>query len=474
MRDKGHAVSAHAGAGEAEREPRLATDIASLRKAAIAAHQSGDLDAALKHYRAYLRLNPGDAALWSNLGALHRKRREFRVAVACHRRAVELDPSMTTPRSNLANALSELGEAEEALQLRLRLADEDPKNPDRFADIALSLRGLWRNDEAVRLIDAAEKQFGYVPRMRLQRAFANLMLGDWKRGFADYEARYDAGDVDMPPDCPWPRWAGEDLAGKHILVFPEQGFGDAILCARFLPMLRERAGKVTLVAKPPLLRLFKALEGVDAVIPGAPRTDRFDFCSPNMSLPNLLGVPNPLPPAQPLHILDDSRARAKAITAPHADRFRIGVVWTGSLTYGANHRRSVTAERFLPLAEVPGVQLFSLYKGPGHDAFVESGMPSLIVDACGSDRDFADSAAVIDEMDLLITTDTAVVHVAASLGKPVWNMLQYEGFWLYGDGDTTPWYPSMTLYRQPANGDWDSVFARVEADLRALLSEVQE
>ena len=115
------------------------------------------------------------------------------------------------------------------------------------------------------------------------------------------------------------------------------------------------------------------------------------------------------------------------------------------------------------------MQLFSLYKGDAHEDFQNSGMSGLILDACGHDRDFADTAALIEQMDLLITTDTAVVHVGASLGKPIWNLLTWEGFWLYGDGDTTPWYPSMRLFRQRANGEWPELFERVEAELRAHL-----
>jgi hypothetical protein len=192
-----------------------------------------------------------------------------------------------------------------------------------------------------------------------------------------------------------------------------------------------------------------------------------------MSLPHLVGTPKDgsPPPAPRLTIPGDSRERARQIVAAFRERFRIGVVWTGSLTYKSNNRRSVSPESFLGLARIPGVQLFSLYKGDAHGDFLASGMNGLIVDACGKDRDFADSAAIIDEMDLMITTDTAVVHIAASLGKPVWNLLSHESFWLYGLGETTPWYPSMRLFRQDRQGDWEELFARVEEELRSHLVE---
>jgi hypothetical protein len=191
-----------------------------------------------------------------------------------------------------------------------------------------------------------------------------------------------------------------------------------------------------------------------------------------MSLPHLVGLPGGRPPPPPrLTIPEDGRAKARALTAGHRDLFKIGIVWTGSTTYRANNRRSTTPAMFLGLATVPGVQLFSLYKGDMHQAFLQSGMAGLILDACGADRDFAETAALIEKMDLMITTDTAVVHIAASLGKPVWNLLSHEGFWLYGREETGPWYSSLRVFRQRAQGDWAELFARVEAKLRAHLAE---
>jgi hypothetical protein len=224
--------------------------------------------------------------------------------------------------------------------------------------------------------------------------------------------------------------------------------------------------------KPPLLRLFERLEGVDRMAETIYLKESYDYYTPNMSLPHFVGrTDNRPPPPARLHLPGDSRERAKRIAGPFRDRFRVGIVWTGSLSYKSNHRRSVSPENFLGLAQVPGVQLFSLYKGDAHERFLKAGMPGLIVDACGKDRDFADSAAIIDEMDLMITTDTAVVHIAASLGKPVWNLLSHESFWIYGLDETTPWYPSMRLFRQDRQGDWEELFARVEKELRSHLKK---
>lgn len=437
---------------------------------AVALHKDGRHDEAARLYRLCLARDPNSATAWTNYGALLRRMGRLAPAVAAHRRALEIDPRLVNARSNLANALCDLGEAEEAIGIRRGLLAEDPDSPERLRDLCVALRGARRNEEVVEAVDRAEAEHGPSEILRLQRALALLMLGDYARGFRDFEARYSGDEVALPTEAPWPRWTGEPIAGRKLLVLPEQGFGDAILMARFLPRLKAMGAEVSMVVKPPLRRLFGRLDGLDRMLDSATRDDAFDYYTPNMSLPHLAGLPGGQPPPLPrLSIPEDSRGRARRRLAPFAGRFRIGIVWTGSLTYRANHRRSVTPDQFIGLASVPGVQLVSLYKGDAHNEFLDSGMAGLIFDACGDDRDFADTAAIIDEMDLMIATDTAVVHIAASLGKPVWNMLAWEGFWLYGAGDRTPWYPSMRLFRQPRTGDWASVFAAAEARLRDMV-----
>jgi hypothetical protein len=173
-----------------------------------------------------------------------------------------------------------------------------------------------------------------------------------------------------------------------------------------------------------------------------------------------------VPEPTKLKIPDDSTDRAKSITAQHREMFKVGVVWSGSSTYKGNVFRSFTHREFLPMANVPNVQLFSLYKGPFLDAFHKDGSAALIIDAAGTDRDFADCAATMREMDLIITSDTATAHIAGSLGIPVWVMLHWDAFWVYRHtGDTTQWYPSMRLFRQDKSQDWTSVFDAAHAAL---------
>lgn len=435
---------------------------------AVEKHKAGDYDAAAKLYRLVLANKPDLPTAWTNFGALLRAQKKFDVAIAYHRKALQLSPKLVNALSNLANVLADIGQAEEAAEIREDLLKATPDDWGRIRDLAIAYRGCWRNQDVVDLVDAAEARLGPSEEGQLQRSLAHLMLGNYAEGFRDFEARYSGDEVALPKDSPWPRWTGEPLDGKRLLILPEQGFGDAILMARFLPQLKAMGAHVSMVVKPPLQRLFARLEGLDVMLSGASKSASFDYYTPNMSLPHFCGMPKDGPPPLPkLGIPPESRERAKRIVTPHKSAFKVGIVWTGSLTYRANHRRSTGPESFTDLALIPGVQLFSLYKGDAHADFISGGMAGMIVDACGADRDFADTAALIDEMDLLITTDTAVVHVAASLGKPIWNMITWEGFWLYGDGDTTPWYPSMRLFRQTNTGDWDDVFKQVEGELRS-------
>ncbi len=192
-----------------------------------------------------------------------------------------------------------------------------------------------------------------------------------------------------------------------------------------------------------------------------------------MDLPLYLGTTiNTIPKPVKLFIPDDATNRARKITAPFKDRFKLGVMWSGSVTYRANQKRSFSHQRFLELCDIPDLQMFSLYKGPLLDAFNTDGTSSIIIDAAGDDRDFADSAALMQELDLVVSMDSAIVHIAGSLGINVWNLLHSEPYWLYVPYPThTPWYPSMRLISQDEPGGWDGVFKRLKTEITTQIND---
>ncbi|MGZ9812527.1 tetratricopeptide repeat protein [Pseudoroseicyclus sp. H15] len=443
--------------------------LGALKARALEAHRAGRLEEAQEAYAAYLARTPADAGFWSNLGALFRSQGRHELAVHAQRRAYALQPQGPGIRNNLANILHDTGAYEEALPLRQALAEEAPDAPDPQAMVGKTLRSMGRLEQSAAHLRRAIARFPDHAELRLQLSLTQLAAGAYAEGFANYAVRWDTGEL-TPRALAQPKWQGESLAGKRILVLPEQGFGDAIAFLRFLPVLRQFGpAEVLLSAERPVHRLIEGIEGADRVVKGVP-DEGFDVWTNVMDLPALhFALTDEIPPPAMLSIPESAARRAQAMTAPYRDVFRVGVVWTGSLTYRGNAFRSFPHEELHALLDVPGLRLFSLYKGPKLKEFHASGSAALIPDFGGSESDFADNAAMMQAMDLILTSDTATAHVAGSLGVPVWTLLHNDPFWLWQpEGEATPWYPSMRLVRQSNPGDWAGLFDRIKPELAAI------
>jgi tetratricopeptide (TPR) repeat protein len=403
---------------------------------------------------------PGNPETWNLLGVGLRLDGRPWAAAAAHRRALDLAPQNATALVNLGNCAGELDHPGEAVAWYRQLV---ALAPSAIAWTHLGV-ALHRAGDAQAALPAFEAALALDPgyaRAGLERAQALLRLGRFDAGWAAYESRWRLAASDRPrlPAFGTPRWDGGPLDGP-LLVWPEQGFGDTILCARFLASLRGRVPRIVLACRPELRRLFQDLEGVDALVP-ADAPPPHAAHAPMMSLPLLAmrGAAAPPPPAR-LTVPAAARARLAALVAPHRGRLNVGIVWSGSVTFKANARRAATLDRFLAAACIPGVRLFSLQKGPPAAALDAPGLRSLVVDLGDHCADFADTAAAIEQLDLVLMTDSSVAHLAGSLGRPIWNLLPFDPYWLYGTGGAhTPWYASMRMFRQSRPGDWDGVFA---------------
>ncbi|MCF2871583.1 tetratricopeptide repeat-containing glycosyltransferase family protein [Octadecabacter sp. G9-8] len=445
-----------------------------VRTAAVEAHKAGRFDDALTGYAEYLTQQPTDAGIWTNLGALYRALGQHQMGRTAQTRAFTLAPDEKGVLNNYANILSDLGDYAMSIELREKSLALDPTHLMHHAMIGRCYRGMGDYDAAIAYLTPKVDEFPQEPEIQLQLAFAQLGAGHYGAAFRSYDARWLTEEMDNP-NVPFPKWTdGMPIDGKSILILPEQGFGDMVLLSRFIPLIAEKGAKVRLVAKGPLLRLLDGVEGIDWIGKSATKEDPVDMWISLMDLPKLVYGPTEagnVPPPTVLNIPADSAARAKRLTAKHRDMFKVGVVWSGSATYKGNTFRSFTHREFLPMANVPNVQLFSLYKGPFLEAFQKDGSAALMVDTASTDRDFADCAATMREMDLIITSDTATAHIAGSLGVPTWVMLHWDSFWVYRhSGETTPWYPSMRLFRQPKPQDWQGAFDAAQA---ALVNEVE-
>ncbi|WP_161594666.1 tetratricopeptide repeat protein [Marimonas lutisalis] len=442
-----------------------------LKIAAINKHHEGDLDSARNLYCRALIYTPDDAEIWTNLGAIYRQHHVFEAALRAQRRARALKGDSDAIANNLANSLDDVGQHLEAVELRRHLVSAHPHEARHLALLSRSLHNSGRPEEAKALLSEAIDQDGAAPEIRLEYGILNLTIGDYETGFFHYLARREAGLTKLP-DIDVPRWTGQSLEGRTILVLFEQGLGDTICFARFIPYLKELGASVHLIVRKPLLRVLQHVLGADAVITKLCKGTHYDFWTSLLDIPvDYFHFRSEIPHPAKLALPKDSISRAAAIAAPHRQRFRVGCTWHGAPGFDRNPQRSVPHEFFASLADVADVQLFSLYKGEALGAYFEDGTASVMLDAASDDRDIADCAATINEMDLVITIDTLTAHLAGSMGKTVWNILHWEPFWLYGkSGEWTPWYPSMTLFRQETPFCWEAVFNDLRDRLTAAVA----
>ena len=426
-----------------------------------------------------LQLNIGDYATWGNLGIALRKLNHEAAALICFKKAIELCPdhSVVILRHH-AHCLRQLGRKEEALLAYTEALRLFPNDFDLSLFYAVALSKFGKNEESLAQVNAALKLEPANADALWHRVDVTLRAGRFREAWKDYEVRWNgeksgfSAQAEQEKTYPSQRWKGEDLTGKTILIYGEQGFGDIILFSRYIQLVKERGGRVIFGCSHLLHNLFRNLPGMDRLVDKYHTGEKIDYHIPLMSLPGLFGTTlETIPPPPPLYIPEAPPAAAPELIALAQDRFKVGIVWSGSATYSGNKDRAVSFSRFLPLAEVPGVQLFSLQKGPQEKELADNGAQRLVIELGPHFNDFTETAAALKQLDLVIMTDSSVAHLAGSIGVPVWNLLPTRAYWIYLLGrEDSPWYPSMRLIRQPEPGDWDSVFKKVAVELEKAVT----
>jgi len=448
--------------------PSAAPTLKDLFVRGATLHQQGKIDEAIAVYRRLVAAAPSHGASWTNLGVLWRIRKKTDLAVVCHRRAIALDANQAGAWSNLGNALKDLERFEEALVAHRRAVELDGGSALHWHNFGVTLREAGHVEESVKALDRAiEIKPDHVD-AHWDRGLCNLALGRYAEAWPDYAWRWRLGEMKGVVLPPQPVWDGSPLNGRTLLLHAEQGFGDTLLALRYLPQLGSLGGRVILYVQPEIVRLLGRPANVEIVPRSAP-PPAADVRLPLMDLLGLFStspetLPEPLVPVIP----EGAGGRALGVLDHFRNRFKVGIVWSGSVTFKNNHRRAVDLQRFVPFAEVPDVQLFSLQKGPPFEAFKKFDASPVIVDLGSHFRDFADTAAALRRLDLVIMTDSSVAHLAGSLGVPIWNLLNFQCYWIYAEAtgqDSTPWYPSMRLFRQAKASDWDRVFAQAKEAL---------
>ena len=411
--------------------------------------------------RQSLDQDPGNAYAWSLLGVSLRGGGRLAEAIAAHWRGLDLDPRDANIWSNLGNALMEAGRLDEARVAHTQATTLDPDSPLlRFNRLVAQRRagdfdGALESLETMERLDPGSKTVGW------ERALVRLQLGDYAAGFQDYAARRHLSGFHMS-SLPGEEWDGRPLNGRRIFLATEQGFGDALLVARYIAQVKALGGHVIYQYHPELRQVLDHLPADEFHERGAPFPD-YDVWLFQMDLPVVLGTRvDSVPPPVSLHVPPASRAKMAALIGPRPPgTLRVGIVWSGRVTFGENTLRATSLTAFLRLAEVPSVRLYSLQKD-GPSAELDDAETQRLVTPLGPHLDdFGDTAAAIELLDLVVMTDSSVAHLTGSLGKPIWNLVQHVPYWIYGDrDDRTPWYPTMRLFRQGADRDWNTVFTR--------------
>jgi tetratricopeptide (TPR) repeat protein len=436
----------------------------------------GKRDESVESYRLAIRYKADYAEAMCNLGlALTESGRvaDLGEAVILLKQATRLHPDDVTAHNNLGLALAELGrfgEAEASYEQALRIA---PAHAQAHANLGNACKEQGRLDEAAACYEQALRLDPECASTHWNLSLTRLQAGDYERGWRQYEWRWRRKGSAMRP-FNRPLWDGSPLDGRTILLHSEQGLGDSIQFVRYAALVKQRGCRVLLESPGLLLPLFACVPGVDQLTAEGSELPTFDVHAPLMSLPRLLGTALTTVPADIPYLAPDPTLvehwRRRLDTIPG---FKVGICWQGNPHHRWDRHRSVQLAQFAPLAALPGVQLISLQKTHGIEQISASRFP---ITDFSEDLDrsapFMDTAALIRNLDLVITTDTAIAHLAGALGAQVRLLLStiVDWRWLL-KCEGTPWYPTMRLFRQHTLGDWETLFERLTDELRQLLAK---
>lgn len=417
-------------------------------------------------YRRALALAPGYALAWNGLGIALRALGDFAGAAEAYRRAIALQPDFATAYSNLGNALKDALDEQGSLAAHAKAVGIEPDNAGYLYNQGIAYACFGHNAQALACYDRALELKPDDPLILWDRARVLLHLGDYTRGWPAYESRWGLADH-RPRRLDAPEWDGRPFGGR-LLLFAEQGFGDSLQCLRFLPYVKALGGTVVLECQKELIPLIKGLPGIDEIAVKGDPLPPHDLRFPLLSLPRFFAPsPDAIAGSVPyVHPPEDRAQPFRDLFAKAGGKFKVGIVWSGSVTFKGNRTRATSLANFLRYLPMEGVQLYSLQKGPPEAELRALDGEAPIIDLAPMLKDFGDTAAAVAALDLVIMTDSSVAHLCGAMGCPVWVLLGTSSHWLWLEKrDDSPWYPSMRFFRQSRHGDWDELFGRVRAAL---------
>jgi tetratricopeptide (TPR) repeat protein len=440
----------------------------------LALVQQGKIDSAIVAWQRAIQLKPDFPDPHANLGAALAQQKKFSDAAAVLRRAVQLNPKFPAAHNNLANVLNELEEFDEAIRHWEAAIALAPSYHDALNNLGRALQLRGEHARSLEVLERAVAVNPDDPDSRFLRGLGLLTAGDFQRGFADYHYRLSCKDFQLVNRTfAQPAWSGEDVANKTFLIHTEQGLGDTIQFIRYAPLLAERGARVIVECPPDLADLVRSVPGIAEVIARPKPLPPFDIHAAVLDLPRLFGTTIERVPANVPYVAADParadrwRADLSSISTPPGPR--VGLVWSGNPKHANDRNRSIPLREFEPLASLTHVHFFNLQKGPAAGQMSDSTLTLKLIDHTARLNDFADTAALMSHLDLIVTVDTAVAHLAGALAKPVWVLLPEVADWRWLlERSDSPWYPTMRLFRQETAGDWEPVIRAVTAALQEV------
>jgi tetratricopeptide (TPR) repeat protein len=432
----------------------------------------GKLDDAVACYQRALTLIPDRPDFHNRLGSALRDQGRLAPAMECCERALTLNPNYAEAHYNLGNVFGDQGKLDDAQRCYERALALRPDYADAHTNLILTFRDQGRIDHAIASCQRALDFHPDSADMHFCDAYLRLLTGDFIEGWRKYEWRWLTHEV-KPHGLTLPLWDGKDLRGRTILLHCEQGLGDNIQCVRFARSVKEKDGTVLLSCPPSLACLFKNVAGIDGVFPYGRDLPSYDVHAPLMSLPGLFQTTlDTIPADVPYLHSDPTRAAVWRDRLASYRGFRVGIAWRGGPTHEGNRTRSITAAQFAEFLNIPGLAVVSLQKdGTAGEMETLGNIPGSLFDGGPFLEDFSDTASAMANLDLVISVDTSVCHLAGALAVPVWTLIPFAPDWRWLlQREDSPWYPAMRLFRQPSIGDWQSVLERVRHELALLVS----
>ena len=439
---------------------------------ALNRHEKG-----IQAFEKAIKLKPDYSDAYYNLAFALKEQRQFENAAKNFKIAIKLSPDDAYAYYNLGNTYEALDRYEAAVKSYQSAINKSRNFTDVHNNLAVVLKKLGRFDEAISHFREAIRLQPDCAEARWNLSLALLVNGQFKEGWKEHEWRFVRGNrrTIYPHRFSIPLWDGSSFIGKRLFVHSEQGFGDTLQFIRYLPMVKSRGGTVIFETFGPLLGILNGFPGIDEMVEISPERSHAESCDyyvPIMSLPMLFATDISSIPSNIPYIFADRIKVEQWKNRINKEGYKIGIVWAGKPGHGNDKNRSCELEHFLPLAGIPGVAMYGLQKG---DAARQAETPTGMKRTINFDRelkDFSETAAAIENLDLIISVDTAAAHLAGAMGKPVWTLLPYAPDWRWLlEREDSPWYPTMRLFRQPARGDWGVVFDKVKDELGKLARE---